>query len=408
MKCKPFRDINELKSTYDTLTEAYAEFLQSGNVPRSLEQDIFRLQQHRSSSATVLDKEDSSQDEQQQNQQPRAQEEWMFICQRTSELEPVNTTEEHDWAEAARSYSDIDNAPHFIAQGRQNTTPTPFTTSATPDNLHGRQLDVYTTVKQHFESNCQEQLHINGTAGTGKSYLINCLRLLGGSVRVAAPTGVASFIIEGRTLHSLLHLPVRGDFKEMEGSNLQKMQDEMSSTKYLIIDEMSIMGRKTLGMIDRRLRQAFPGKSQVVFGGCSILLFGDFGQLPPAIDLPIYSTVTRSDLSDQGYKAHSQFETAFTLTQVMMQSGQDPYQIEWRYYNGRLDHLMEQTPIRVQDQSPYVNALRLFPTVEAVVDHNVAMLYVSVVTQLLPSRQYPLEPMQPKLQLMMLVAWNQL
>ena len=96
----------------------------------------------------------------------------------------------------------------MIGQKQQDhTTPTPFTTSATPENLQGRQLDVYTTVKQHFESNSQEPLHIiiNGTAGTGKSYVINCLRLLlGDSVRVAAPTGVASFIIEGRTLHSLL------------------------------------------------------------------------------------------------------------------------------------------------------------------------------------------------------------
>ncbi|XP_019859761.1 PREDICTED: ATP-dependent DNA helicase PIF1-like, partial [Amphimedon queenslandica] len=194
--------------------------------------------------------------------------------------------------------------------------------------------EVYTTVRQHFESTSQEPLHIiiNGTAGTGKSYLINCLRLLlGGSVRVAAPTGVASFIIEGRTLHSLLHLPVRGDFKEMEGSNLQKMQDELSSTKYLIIDEMSMVGRKIFGMIARRLRQAFPSKSQVLFGGCSVFLFGDFGQLPPVMDLPLYTSVTRSDLSDQGYRAYSQFETAFTLTQ-------------------------------------------LFPTVEAVVNHNVAML----------------------------------
>ena len=312
----------------------------------------------------------------------------MLICQRTSQFEPVNATEEeHDWTEAARSYPDIDNAPHFIAQAQQHTTPTPFTTSATPDNLQGRQLDVYTTVKQHFESNSQEPLHIiiNGTAGTGKSYVINCLRLLlGDSVRVAAPTGVASFIIEGRTLHSLLHLPVRGDFKEMEGSNLQKMQDELSATKYVIIDEMSMVGRKTFGMIDRRLRQAIPGKSQVVFGGCSILLFGDFGQLPPVMDLPIYTTVTRSDLSDQGYRAYSQFETAFTLTQVIRQSGQDPDQTRFRDILMRLrngdttmedwNHLMEQTPTRVQDQSPYVNALRLFPTVEAVVDHNVAML----------------------------------
>ena len=37
MKCKTFRDINELKSGYDA---AYVEFLQFGNVPRSMEQDI--------------------------------------------------------------------------------------------------------------------------------------------------------------------------------------------------------------------------------------------------------------------------------------------------------------------------------------------------------------------------------
>ncbi|XP_011407700.1 PREDICTED: uncharacterized protein LOC105314949 [Amphimedon queenslandica] len=199
----------------------------------------------------------------------------------------------------------------------------------------------------------------------------------------------------------------------MEGSNLQKMQDEMSSTKYLIIDEMSIVGRKTFGMIDRRLRQPFPGKSQVVFGGCSISFFGVFGQLPPVMDLPIYNTVARSALSDQGYRAYSQFETAFTLTQVMRQSGQDPDQIRFwdilmRLRNGDTtmedwNHLMEQTPTRIQDQSPYVNALRLFPTVEAVVDHNFAMLRVVILS--LPSRQYTL---QPKLHLMMLVAWNQL
>uniref|UniRef100_A0A1X7VG80 ATP-dependent DNA helicase n=1 Tax=Amphimedon queenslandica TaxID=400682 RepID=A0A1X7VG80_AMPQE len=158
----------------------------------------------------------------------------MLICERTSQLEPSNTTDEHNWAEAARSYPDIDNAPHFIAQGRQNTRYTPFTTSATPDNLQSRQLVVYTTVRQYFESTSQEPLHIiiNSTAGTCKSYLINCLRLLlHGSVRVAAPTEVSTFIIEGRTLHSLLHFSMRGDFKEMKGSNLQKMQDELSSTK---------------------------------------------------------------------------------------------------------------------------------------------------------------------------------
>ena len=49
---------------------------------------------------------------------------------------------------------------------------------------------------------------VSGTAGTGKSYLIHCLRLLlQQQVRVATPTGVADFSVDGHTLHSLLSLP---------------------------------------------------------------------------------------------------------------------------------------------------------------------------------------------------------
>ena len=53
MQHKPFRDISELKTGFNSFTEAYADFLQSGNIPRSLEQDIFRLQQHFSQTETT-------------------------------------------------------------------------------------------------------------------------------------------------------------------------------------------------------------------------------------------------------------------------------------------------------------------------------------------------------------------
>ena len=127
----------------------------------------------------------------------------MLICEHTSELQlAVTSQEEYDWLAPAQSYPNIEEAASFISQQQQQATPTPFTTTATPENLHGRQHDVYESVKQHYEGDDPEPLHIiNGTAGTGKSYLISCLRLLlGDSVKVAAPTGVASFIIEGRTL----------------------------------------------------------------------------------------------------------------------------------------------------------------------------------------------------------------
>ena len=228
----------------------------------------------------------------------------MLICQHSGDLQPDSSSQEDfDWTSAAQSYPNLEETPTFVTRHRQQTAPRVFTTSASPDNLQGTQLEVYTTVKDHFTSNSPTPLRliITGTAGTGKSYLIQCLRLLfADTVKVCAPTGVASFIIDGTTLHSLFHLPTRGEFKELEGNQLLQLQETMSPIKYIIIDEMSMAGRKLFGQIDRRLRQSFPHSAQEVFGGCSILLFGDFGQLPPIMDLPLYTTDTHSDLSDQG------------------------------------------------------------------------------------------------------------
>ena len=45
MQHKAFRQVSELLAGHETYTEAYSEFLQTGNIPYSLEEDIFRLQQ---------------------------------------------------------------------------------------------------------------------------------------------------------------------------------------------------------------------------------------------------------------------------------------------------------------------------------------------------------------------------
>ena len=132
---------------------------------------------------------------------------------------------------------------------------------------------------------------ISGTAGTGKSYLINCLRiLLDHHLCVAAPTGVAAFNVDGVTLHSLFRLPTKTEFKDLEGNRLNEMQQTLSRMRYLVIDEMSMVGRKIFGQLDKHLCQLFPHNAEHVFGGCSVLIFGDFGQLPPVMGLPLYTT----------------------------------------------------------------------------------------------------------------------
>ena len=107
---------------------------------------------------------------------------------------------------------------------------------------------------------------------------------------LARPASVAAFNVGGVTLHSLLHLPTRGEFKALEGEQLQQLQHSFSGVDYLIIDEMSMLGRKLFGQVDQRLRQAFSHRAGEALSGCSCLLVGDFGQLPPVMDLPLYCT----------------------------------------------------------------------------------------------------------------------
>ena len=210
----------------------------------------------------------------------------MLICQHNAEFAQMTCEEEDcDWSLAAKEYPDLRAMPSFIAQQRQEFAVQSFTTSADPSHLQGKQLLAYSAVREHSESSNPNQsplrMVVSGTAGTGKSYLIQCLKLLlKDRLCVAAPTGVAAFNVDGYTLHSLLSLPVKGDFKPLEGKRLQNVQETLASVEYIIIDEMSMVGRKMFGQVDRRLRQVYPNQSEELFGGRSCLLIGDWGQLP--------------------------------------------------------------------------------------------------------------------------------
>ena len=84
-------------------------------------------------------------------------------------------------------------------------------------------------------------------------------------------------------MHSALRLPTKGEMIRLEGDALRQLQESLAGVKYIIIDEMSMVGRKIFGQVDQQLRQAFPQCGDKVLGGRSCLLFGDFGQLPPVL-----------------------------------------------------------------------------------------------------------------------------
>ena len=130
-----------------------------------------------------------------------------------------------------------------------------------------------------------------------------------------------------------MSLPTKGEFKDLEGEHLNRLQQALSGMQYLIIDEISMVGRKLFGQVDRRLRQVFPRHACEAFGGCSCLLFGDFGQLPPVMDLPLYTTSTSSLLSDIGSNVYQTFDRAVILDQIMRQSGDDSNQSLFREFS---------------------------------------------------------------------------
>jgi len=313
----------------------------------------------------------------------------MLICQHHATLQPATDLDETvDWTHSAQLYGSLDEIPSFISNQRQIFTQQSFNSNADFTLLQGKQLQAYQSVLQHYQNGAQPPLRmiISGTAGTGKSFLINCLKLLLlENLRVCAPTGVASYNIGGSTLHSLFSLPTKGDFKDLEGRKLHDMQQSLAQMKYLIIDEMSMIGRKIFGQIDRRLRQIFPQNAHELLGGCSCILLGDFGQLPPVMDLPIYTTAPRNELSDLGSSTYHSFDCAIVLDQVMRQSGQSPEQVLFRNILLRLrnanstisdwNYLMQQTALSLHDVALFDNAVRLFPTVQSVAEYNIDKLH---------------------------------
>ena len=185
----------------------------------------------------------------------------MLICQHNADYAIADCDNDHNWSAFTTAYTNLDELPTFITRHRKTVQQHHFTTAADPSELQGKQLATYNLIKHHMESNDSTPLHmvVSGTAGTGKSYLIHCLRLLlQDKVCVVAPTGVAAFNIDGNTLHSLLSLPTKGEFKDLKGEHLKRLQQSLASMRYMIIDEVSMVGRKLFGQIDRRLRQVFP------------------------------------------------------------------------------------------------------------------------------------------------------
>ena len=189
--------------------------------------------------------------------------------------------------------------------------------------LTENQRALYTCVKTHFESTVTPidplRIIVHGTAGTGKSFVIAALvDLLGEACATIAPTGVAASNIDGRTIHSFANLKPGHPFV-IPDNQLKSLQEKHERVRYVIIDEISMVGCKLFAQCSQRLNQIFP--SEGIFGNRSVILFGDFGQLPPVADSPLFQAGQRkSEIAQVGRSAYGMFNRGVVLDQVMRQA----------------------------------------------------------------------------------------
>jgi ATP-dependent DNA helicase PIF1 len=136
---------------------------------------------------------------------------------------------------------------------------------------------------------CQagENIFLTGPAGTGKSFtlqrIIKWADTMDKDIGVTASTGLAAYLLRGRTVHSFLGIGLGSKPAETLAANIlkknQPLYKRLSNLDILIIDEISMIDDEFLDKISDVL--SIIRKNKTPFGGIQMILSGDFCQLPP-------------------------------------------------------------------------------------------------------------------------------
>jgi len=139
-------------------------------------------------------------------------------------------------------------------------------------------------------------LYVGGVGGTGKSHIIKSIVMLferldrKKELKLGAPTGIAATLIGDQTLHSLT-LQSPNSSKKVNYAALAQIWGEV---KFLVVDEISMVGAAFMDQLSLRMRH---GKGADLvdrerpFGGIHVVFMGDFGQLDPPKQYPLFSYV---------------------------------------------------------------------------------------------------------------------
>ncbi len=140
---------------------------------------------------------------------------------------------------------------------------------------------------------------------------------------------------------------------------------------YIIIDEMSMVGRKMFGQVDRRLRlrQVFPHRWVIVSATMHIMpldvchaelsscLVCAYGWLGLQSRTCLYTTVSSTELSDLGSANYKSFDRAVVLwdrqEKIPIKNCSATCCSDCQFTIDDWRHLIGQTPAEVRDTTPF-------------------------------------------------------
>jgi ATP-dependent DNA helicase PIF1 len=131
-------------------------------------------------------------------------------------------------------------------------------------------------------------IFLTGEPGSGKTHTVNrylqWLKRAGIEFAFTASTGIAATHGHGTTIHAWSGIGVRDALHardlDMLAAN-RRLATRIERTQVLVIDEISMLPARSLGLVDAVCRHIRGVPSP--FGGMQIVLVGDFFQLPPVV-----------------------------------------------------------------------------------------------------------------------------
>jgi hypothetical protein len=202
------------------------------------------------------------------------------------------------------------------------------------NSLNEKQQDYLMHVLSCFKLGELPFYHfISGEAGVGKSRLIKAIyqtliryfRRNEGTaekteIALVAYTGKAAHNIGGVTAHHAFNLALVSD--SISAETLNSLRVKFSHLELVIMDEISMLGQKTFNKINTRMCKV--SGTERPFGGKSVIVLGDFYQLPPVKDPFVFAPDKDPVRQMVGNLLWQQFEL-FELTEIMRQRDDVPF-----------------------------------------------------------------------------------